>query len=297
MTGPDHLSALALLSVGTTFRAFVLGVRWGIGHRRAAKASSPRRPEAVRELHLSRRFYILSPDALSPAQHSLGLFMVAIVFFLSSRRLDLDQVGRSGAAEALLPADLPGTPPPWPVLAFAAAAAAPRDRAAAPTDPVCPPLSAPRLPADHAVGWIMLGMGFIGAGPAAPQSKHGTRAPSRAPLPPRRDARPAPRAPYPGCPGAGLWNTRSWWLSARQRAEAAKALASAGDGAGARRGSSRCVGRERARAPTAAAAASPLASPPVAAQLAARSRARLVLTSAGVLCPQGRGRRVRGRGD
>lgn len=28
---------------------------------------------------------------------SLGLFMVAIVFFLSSRKLDLDQVGRSGA--------------------------------------------------------------------------------------------------------------------------------------------------------------------------------------------------------
>lgn len=33
LTGPDHLSALALLSVGTTFRAFVLGVRWGVGHR------------------------------------------------------------------------------------------------------------------------------------------------------------------------------------------------------------------------------------------------------------------------
>ena len=28
LTGPDHLAALALLSVGTTFRAFALGVRW-----------------------------------------------------------------------------------------------------------------------------------------------------------------------------------------------------------------------------------------------------------------------------
>ena len=35
LTGPDHLSALAMLSVGTTFRAFVTGVRWGIGHRYA----------------------------------------------------------------------------------------------------------------------------------------------------------------------------------------------------------------------------------------------------------------------
>lgn len=61
LTGPDHLSALAMLSVGTTFRAFVLGVRWGVGH-------------------------------------SLGLFLVAVVFFLSSQQLDLDRVGRSGAA-------------------------------------------------------------------------------------------------------------------------------------------------------------------------------------------------------
>ena len=30
--GPDHLSALATLSVGNSYRAFNLGVRWGLGH-------------------------------------------------------------------------------------------------------------------------------------------------------------------------------------------------------------------------------------------------------------------------
>lgn len=32
LSGPDHLSALATLSVGSTWRAFFLGVRWGLGH-------------------------------------------------------------------------------------------------------------------------------------------------------------------------------------------------------------------------------------------------------------------------
>jgi hypothetical protein len=32
LAGPDHLSALAALSVGSSWRAVVLGVRWGIGH-------------------------------------------------------------------------------------------------------------------------------------------------------------------------------------------------------------------------------------------------------------------------
>eukprot|EP01062_Namystynia_karyoxenos_P068649 TRINITY_DN6353_c3_g1_i1.p1 TRINITY_DN6353_c3_g1~~TRINITY_DN6353_c3_g1_i1.p1 ORF type:complete len:334 (+),score=84.11 TRINITY_DN6353_c3_g1_i1:89-1090(+) len=32
LTGPDHLSALAALSVGRSWRAFLLGVRWGMGH-------------------------------------------------------------------------------------------------------------------------------------------------------------------------------------------------------------------------------------------------------------------------
>lgn len=94
MTGPDHLSALALLSVGNTFRAFVLGVRWGIGHRRD--------PELAHRLRSVRAPTSPSADVCSllPLRapvRSLGLFMVAVVFFLSSRRLDLDQVGRSGA--------------------------------------------------------------------------------------------------------------------------------------------------------------------------------------------------------
>ena len=32
LAGPDHLSALAALSVGSSWRAFNLGFRWGIGH-------------------------------------------------------------------------------------------------------------------------------------------------------------------------------------------------------------------------------------------------------------------------
>ena len=32
LAGPDHLSALAALSVGNSWRALTLGVRWGIGH-------------------------------------------------------------------------------------------------------------------------------------------------------------------------------------------------------------------------------------------------------------------------
>lgn len=32
LTGPDHLSALATLSVGAKCKAFTLGVRWGMGH-------------------------------------------------------------------------------------------------------------------------------------------------------------------------------------------------------------------------------------------------------------------------
>ncbi|KAF0695065.1 Aste57867_14088 [Aphanomyces stellatus] len=32
MSGPDHLSALATLSAGSSWRSFALGVRWGCGH-------------------------------------------------------------------------------------------------------------------------------------------------------------------------------------------------------------------------------------------------------------------------
>jgi hypothetical protein len=32
LAGPDHLCALATLSVGSSWRAVLLGVRWGIGH-------------------------------------------------------------------------------------------------------------------------------------------------------------------------------------------------------------------------------------------------------------------------
>ncbi|KAK3262615.1 hypothetical protein CYMTET_28540 [Cymbomonas tetramitiformis] len=55
LTGPDHLSALAMLSVGSSWRSFSLGARWGLGH-------------------------------------SLGLLVVAIVFFASSMTLDIDKI-------------------------------------------------------------------------------------------------------------------------------------------------------------------------------------------------------------
>ncbi|DAZ93824.1 TPA: hypothetical protein N0F65_009332 [Lagenidium giganteum] len=32
LTGPDHISALAALSSGRSWRAFVLGMQWGVGH-------------------------------------------------------------------------------------------------------------------------------------------------------------------------------------------------------------------------------------------------------------------------
>lgn len=32
LTGPDHLSALATLSVGSSWKALSLGIRWGLGH-------------------------------------------------------------------------------------------------------------------------------------------------------------------------------------------------------------------------------------------------------------------------
>lgn len=57
LAGPDHLSALAALAVGTSWRAFMLGVRWGIGH-------------------------------------STGLVVVAIVFISMKGDLDLRTLGR-----------------------------------------------------------------------------------------------------------------------------------------------------------------------------------------------------------
>ena len=57
LAGPDHLSALAALSVGTSWKAFVLGFRWGLGH-------------------------------------STGLIVVAIIFIALKGELDLRSLGR-----------------------------------------------------------------------------------------------------------------------------------------------------------------------------------------------------------
>jgi hypothetical protein len=56
LTGPDHLSALAAMATGGSFKAFALGVRWGCGH-------------------------------------SLGLLIMAGIFFAAGQTIDLDAVG------------------------------------------------------------------------------------------------------------------------------------------------------------------------------------------------------------
>ncbi|GMF42498.1 unnamed protein product [Phytophthora fragariaefolia] len=54
--GPDHLSALAAMTTGSSWRAFALGIRWGCGH-------------------------------------SIGLIIMALIFFAAGQTVDLDAVG------------------------------------------------------------------------------------------------------------------------------------------------------------------------------------------------------------
>ncbi|EEY67441.1 uncharacterized protein PITG_04479 [Phytophthora infestans T30-4] len=56
LTGPDHLSALAAMTTGSSWRAFTLGIRWGCGH-------------------------------------SIGLIVMALIFFVAGQTVDLDAVG------------------------------------------------------------------------------------------------------------------------------------------------------------------------------------------------------------
>ncbi|KAG7383226.1 hypothetical protein PHYPSEUDO_003906 [Phytophthora pseudosyringae] len=56
LTGPDHLSALAAMTTGSSWRAFTLGIRWGCGH-------------------------------------SIGLVVMALVFFAAGQSVDLNAVG------------------------------------------------------------------------------------------------------------------------------------------------------------------------------------------------------------
>ncbi|CAH0476180.1 unnamed protein product [Peronospora belbahrii] len=56
LTGPDHLSALAAMTTGSSWRAFALGIRWGCGH-------------------------------------SIGLIFMALIFFAAGQTVDLDAVG------------------------------------------------------------------------------------------------------------------------------------------------------------------------------------------------------------
>ncbi|TMW61119.1 hypothetical protein Poli38472_013582 [Pythium oligandrum] len=56
LTGPDHLSALAAMTTNSSWKAFALGIRWGCGH-------------------------------------SLGLIIMALIFFAAGRSFDLNKVG------------------------------------------------------------------------------------------------------------------------------------------------------------------------------------------------------------
>jgi hypothetical protein len=56
LSGPDHLSALATLSVGGSWRSFYLGVRWGLGH-------------------------------------STGLILIAIILLSAGNKIDMDKIG------------------------------------------------------------------------------------------------------------------------------------------------------------------------------------------------------------
>ncbi|KAJ0391965.1 hypothetical protein P43SY_002483 [Pythium insidiosum] len=56
LTGPDHLSALAAMTANSSWKAFSLGIRWGCGH-------------------------------------SLGLIIMAVIFFAAGRSFNLDNVG------------------------------------------------------------------------------------------------------------------------------------------------------------------------------------------------------------
>ena len=56
LSGPDHLSALATLSVGSSCKAFSLGIRWGLGH-------------------------------------STGLVVIAVVFLSLDGEMDIDKIG------------------------------------------------------------------------------------------------------------------------------------------------------------------------------------------------------------
>lgn len=56
LTGPDHLSALAAMTTNSSWKAFSLGIRWGCGH-------------------------------------SIGLLIMALIFFAAGRSFDLNKVG------------------------------------------------------------------------------------------------------------------------------------------------------------------------------------------------------------
>uniref|UniRef100_K3X5J4 Urease accessory protein UreH-like transmembrane domain-containing protein n=1 Tax=Globisporangium ultimum (strain ATCC 200006 / CBS 805.95 / DAOM BR144) TaxID=431595 RepID=K3X5J4_GLOUD len=56
LTGPDHLSALAAMTTNSSWKAFSLGIRWGCGH-------------------------------------SIGLIIMALIFFAAGRSVNLDEVG------------------------------------------------------------------------------------------------------------------------------------------------------------------------------------------------------------
>jgi hypothetical protein len=112
LTGPDHLAAISLLVssgvAASRARAAWLGVRWGLGHRRAcpqARAAAPRRGCARRAASIARAQPLAGQLTCGFAARawrhrllrSAGLMVVAAVFFGVGQRLDLEDVSSAGA--------------------------------------------------------------------------------------------------------------------------------------------------------------------------------------------------------
>jgi hypothetical protein len=111
LTGPDHLSAISMLASGgsaSRWRAAWLGVRWGLGHRRAQRGrAAPRMLPAALALALASRHAAALTHVACPPCRSAGLLVVAAVFFGLGQRMSLHDVsdagarGRGGAAHRL----------------------------------------------------------------------------------------------------------------------------------------------------------------------------------------------------
>jgi hypothetical protein len=82
LSGPDHLSALAALSVGGSWRAFSLGIRWGIGH-------------SLGLIIMTFAFLLcdVDLDKIGPyCEGVVGVFMIVLGSFMFQMRPNMDAI-------------------------------------------------------------------------------------------------------------------------------------------------------------------------------------------------------------